>query len=557
MKLIAQFFGLGAMISLFLIYQQKSRKKILISKLCADICWVIHYLCLGGTAGMIPNAVGIFREIIFLFRKKQKWAKSLLWPAVFIVINWALGFGTFHTWYNLLPITASSFVTVSLWIDNPKLTKIMTVPICTAFLIYDIFVGSYVGIINELISIASIVIFFSKESKMKNKVFTPDILTKKELTISEGKPICNVARTITAVATPEALERGEAFAQEITDSFVSDFEKPGDKMAHVSTFIVVDDTVYMTYYANTKEPSENPENQTARLVYAPIDDIQSKTYIDLQTTGDTVGGKVIDMVYDTILMQKDADTIYVMWTARTEENYYRFYCPFTLSTKTLGEIGVNRFKVGDVTNDFSVSGIKAALAENEIPCKKMYSDIGIMQKISSRVENGETYYYSGTYSGDFTAIIKSKDLITWEYVSQPDFINDSKWENATYVVGDKVYYFVRQQDTNKCGFLTAYNILTDTWETPVEIEDCQSRADFIMYGGNLYLFHAPIDRRHIGVVKIDTENIKNSEVILQAKMHTSCFYPFVQDYTDGELAMSYTVARQHIRLAKFTLEKYI
>ena len=55
---------------------------------------------------------------------------------------------------------------------------------------------------------------------------------------------------------------------------------------------------------------------------------------------------------------------------------------------------------------------------------------------------------------DFTAIIKSKDLVTWEYVSQPDFINDSKWENATYVLGDKVFYFVRQLDNNKSGFLT-------------------------------------------------------------------------------------------------------
>ena len=197
----------------------------------------------------------------------------------------------------------------------------------------------------------------------------------------------------------------------------------------------------MTYYANTKEPSEDPKNQTARLVYAPIDDIDKKTFIDLQTTGDMVGGKAIDMVYDTILMQKDDDTIYVMWTARTAEgNYYRFYCPFVLSTKTLGKIGVNRFKVGNTVNDFSVSGIKSALAENGIPCKKMYSDIGIMQKLSSRVENGETYYFSGTYSGDFTCVIKSKDLITWEYVSQPDFINDSKWENATYVLNDKVYY---------------------------------------------------------------------------------------------------------------------
>lgn len=389
---------------------------------------------------------------------------------------------------------------------------------------------------------------------MNNNVFSNDCQTSKELKITVGSPIADAAKTIVAGET----ENGKAFANEITVRFVSDFEKPGDKMAHVSTFIVVDSIVYMTYYANTKEPSEDPKNQTARLVYAPIDDIDKKTFIDLQTTGDMVGDKAIDMVYDTILMQKDDDTIYVMWTARTAEgNYYRFYCPFVLSTKTLGKIGVNRFKVGNTVNDFSVSGIKSALAENGIPCKKMYSDIGIMQKLSSRVENGETYYFSGTYSGDFTAIIKSKDLITWEYVSQPDFINDSKWENATYVLGDKVYYFVRQQDTNKCGFLTAYNLLTNTWDRPVEIEDCQSRGDFIYYKDNLYLFHAPIDREHIGVVKIDTENIANSHIVLQAKMHTSCFYPFIQYYKDGELAMSYTVARKHIRLAKFTLSKYL
>ena len=545
------------MVSLFLIYQQKSRKKILFAKLSADVFWVIHYLCLGGIAGMIPNAIGIFRELIFLCRKKHKWANVLIWPVIFILINWFLGFKTFHTWYNFLPIMASSFVTISLWIDNPRLTKIITVPICTAFLIYDAFIGSYIGILNEAISIISILLFFLRESKMKTKVFTPDFNTKKELIIAEGKPIDTVSRTITVEVNQEALEKGEAFAQEITDNFVSDFEKSEDKMAHVSTFIVVDKTVYMTYYANTKEPSENPENQTARLVYAPVDDIENKTYIDIQTIGDSVGGRVIDMVYDTILMQKDSDTIYVMWTARSDGNYYRFYCPFTLSTKALGETRVNRFKVGKIENDFSVSGIKSALAENEIPCKKMYSDIGIMQKLSSRVENGETYYYSGTYSGDFTAIIKSTDLITWEYVSQPDFINDSKWENATYVLGDKVFYFVRQQDTNKCGFLTAYNILSDTWDTPVEIEDCQSRADFIMYQNNLFLFHAPIDRRHIGIVRIDTNNIVNSQVVLQAKMHTRCFSPFVQYYNGEELAMSYTVARQHIRLAKFTLKKYI
>ena len=392
---------------------------------------------------------------------------------------------------------------------------------------------------------------------MSNNVFSDDILTKKELKITPGEKIKNPARVITADVSEDAIKKGDAFAQEITDRFVSDFEKPIDKMAHVSTFIVIDDMVYMSYYANTKEPSEDPKNQTARFVYAPIDDIDNKTFLDLQTTGDVVDGKVIDMVYDTILMKKDDNTIYIMWTARTEENYYRFYCPFTVSDMKLGEVRVNRFKVGNVINDFSVSGIKSALAENEIPCKKMYSDIGIMQKLSSREENGEIYYYSGTYSGDFTCIIKSKDLITWEYVSQPDFINDSKWENTTYVLGDKVYYFVRQQDANDSGFLTAYNIKNDKWEAPVEIYDCQSRSDFILYKNELYLFHAPIDREHIGVVKIDTKDLSKSEVLLQAKMQTSCFYPFVQYYRNGELAMSYTDNRKHIRLAEFTLSKYL
>ena len=194
------------------------------------------------------------------------------------------------------------------------------------------------------------------------KVFSKDNITTKELYYAPGAPIADVARTITADVGDEARAKGDAFAQEITDRFVADFEKKEDKMAHVSTFVVVGDTVYMTYYANTKEPSEDPKNQTARLAYAPMDDMSKMVCLDIQTTGDVVEDRVVDMVYDTILMQKDENTLYVLWTARVDENYYRFYCPFDVNTKTLGEIGVNRFKVGEIVNDFSASGIRAALA---------------------------------------------------------------------------------------------------------------------------------------------------------------------------------------------------
>ncbi len=392
---------------------------------------------------------------------------------------------------------------------------------------------------------------------MNNAVFTPDCPVTKTMPLIDGAPIPSPAAVITDQASEEAVRKGDAFAQEIAQRYVSDFEKEGDRMVHVSTFVVVDDTIYMSYYANIKEPEEEPTSQTARLAYCKLDDLDNKVILDMQAAGDLFDGKPVERVYDTILMQKDEDTLYIMWTAQIGDNYYRFYRPFTMSTKTLGETGVHRFKVDNIINDFSQTGMQSALVEAGKGYKTMYADIGIMQKLSSQVENGETYYYSGAYSGDFTCIIKSRDLITWEYVSQPDFLNHSKWENATYVLDNKVYYFVRQWDTDKASFLTVYDIATDAWAPPVEIYDTQSRGDFILYQGQLYLFHAPIDREHIGIVKINTEDITKSEVVLQANMQGSCFYPFVNYFRDGELAMSYTISRQHIRLAEFTLSKYL
>ena len=165
MNIIVHLFGLGAMVSLFLIYQQKNRKNIILCKLSADIFWIAHYLCLGATAGMIPNLVGFFREIIFFNRNTKKWANTPIWVVIFILINLSLGIHTFSKWYNIIPIVASSFVTIALWLNNPDLTKLISAPVSAAFLVYDIFAGSYMGIINESLSIISIIIYFAKKFK--------------------------------------------------------------------------------------------------------------------------------------------------------------------------------------------------------------------------------------------------------------------------------------------------------------------------------------------------------------------------------------------------------
>ena len=163
--IISTVFGIGATVSLFLIYQQKERRGLLLCKLSADLCWIVHYLCLGAYSGMVPGTVGIFRELIFLNRERHKWCGKVIWPVLFILCNWTLGYFAYRTPIDLLPIVASTFVTVSLWLKNPSFTKLISLPVSIVFIIYNFYVRSYIGIFNESLALISLIVFYIKELK--------------------------------------------------------------------------------------------------------------------------------------------------------------------------------------------------------------------------------------------------------------------------------------------------------------------------------------------------------------------------------------------------------
>ena len=397
-------------------------------------------------------------------------------------------------------------------------------------------------------------------------IFTKDIETDKKSPVTPFAPIMNYNGFIRPQEFEDAAEIGTKCADEIKSNIIADFEKTPeyckthdgedvDLMVHVSTFKIIDGIVYMTYYANTASDSEDPSKQEARFAFCPLDNPADMTIVRIQKVGDMLDGKKIDMLYDTILMYKGGDEIFLMWTASADGMYYRLYSTYNIKTGIISEIRPNRFKAGETTNDFSTSGITSALAVNNLPIRKMFVDIGIMQKITTRVENGETYYYTGAYSGYFNCIIKSRDFITWEYVAAPDFVSLALWENATYVIGDKCYYFVRQNECEQ-GFLTCYDLNDKTWATPFLIKDTQSRSDFVFYKNELYLIHAPINREGFGIIKVNRDDLSKSKPVLVADMKSSFFYPYTDIY-GSDAYISYTVDRKHIRLSKFSAENYL
>ena len=110
----------------------------------------------------------------------------------------------------------------------------------------------------------------------ENCVFTPDVPNDRPTIVIENKEITDFAAKIHASdASPEALARGKAFADEITARYVGDFERAGvDQMVHVTTFMLIDGMIYMTYYANTTTAA----NQSA----VPGETVPTGTVVEVQ-----------------------------------------------------------------------------------------------------------------------------------------------------------------------------------------------------------------------------------------------------------------------------------
>lgn len=361
----------------------------------------------------------------------------------------------------------------------------------------------------------------------------------------------------------EAYINGLKFRKELMNH-VADLKKEGDKMVHVSTFCIINDVLYATYYVNTINYGETPSEHTARFVICPLNTISDSStykYYDLCYTKTVaernevqeilINGKHIDYLYDIVLLRKDDNTLFLAWTCTLDDIYYRVYKTYDISTQSFSDIAINKFKVFDAIVDFSSNNLNDVFAKYNIEHKPLIGDIGIMQKLSSRIESGVAYYYTGMYIGQFNCIIKSTDLITWEFVSIPSFENKSQWENAVYIKNDKAFYFCRQQYDTPYAFLTWFDLSTNKWHSPIYINDGQSRYDFIEYNNKLYLIHSPMDRNHLAIMLIDEDNLIRSKDVQVAQV-PDYFYPYMQKYK-GELYISFTNSRQHIYVSKFTI----
>jgi hypothetical protein len=152
---IAQGIGFIALAIEFYIMQCNHREKMLKFKLMGHALFFLHYFFLGALTGSIVNIVGGIRVYIFKKRFNKNWAYNKILPYIFTIAFLSIGIFTWDGYISLLPVMGMVLGTIAFWSKETKQIRILLLLSIMPWIIYNILVQSYAGIIGSTIILIS------------------------------------------------------------------------------------------------------------------------------------------------------------------------------------------------------------------------------------------------------------------------------------------------------------------------------------------------------------------------------------------------------------------
>ena len=159
MDIFIQGIGFLGVIAFIVSYQIKSNRALYIFQLLGSLLFCIQFFMLGAYSGCLSMLLNILRYALLTKYNEWKWVqrKELAWAfcAAFAVVP-------IFTWagpVTILTFLASSVSTIFYWTNNAKMIRGANL-FCASpcWLIYDIYAGSWGGVLNEAITLTSIIV---------------------------------------------------------------------------------------------------------------------------------------------------------------------------------------------------------------------------------------------------------------------------------------------------------------------------------------------------------------------------------------------------------------
>ncbi len=169
MESIGQIIGFIAIIFGFFIFIQKERKNVLLFKLITDFIWIAHFYLIGAYPTMATTLVAVFREVTFVKSDKYPFLKKKIILIIFCCLFICAALLTWKGPQSLLPAIASSLATVAFFNKNISIIRGISFIVSLLMLLNGIAFNSFANIVNEIITMISIIIGTLRAKNINNK----------------------------------------------------------------------------------------------------------------------------------------------------------------------------------------------------------------------------------------------------------------------------------------------------------------------------------------------------------------------------------------------------
>ena len=156
-NVVVQVIGLIGTALFFMSYQCKSNRNLFRVQFLSYLCYTIHLILLGAITGGISYILNAVRS--FCLGSKNEFARSRKMCIIICILQIMTLVITWSGWLSVLPVAANIAATVGGYTHNARKIRIAGMFINSPlWILYDIMVGSWAGILDELVSEGSMIL---------------------------------------------------------------------------------------------------------------------------------------------------------------------------------------------------------------------------------------------------------------------------------------------------------------------------------------------------------------------------------------------------------------
>ena len=159
--MLVQLIGFLGTALFFLSYQCKSSKNLFRVQLLSYLCYTVHLLLLGAVTGGVSYLINTFRS--FCLGSSRKFARSRRMCTAICLSQVAAMVFTWSGWISVLPVAANIAATLAGYTHNGQKIRLAGMLINSPlWILYDILVGSWAGILDEVVTEGSILLSIAR-----------------------------------------------------------------------------------------------------------------------------------------------------------------------------------------------------------------------------------------------------------------------------------------------------------------------------------------------------------------------------------------------------------